>query len=111
MPAPTALLYAVLFAAPPAFDPAHLAPYFADGPAAAAARRFRVEDWPGAARGFDDYLKKRPRAADRAQAQFMAAYALSRAGRFLDAAKRLDALAKSYPLLADYHHLYAARAY
>ncbi len=110
MPAPTAVLVIALFAAPASFDPAQSRPYFADGPAAAAARRFRVEDWAGAAKLFDAYLAA-ARAPDRAQAQFMAAYALSRAGRFLDAAKRFDALVKSYPLLADYHRLYASRAY
>jgi soluble lytic murein transglycosylase len=97
-------------AVPPKLDPASAAPYFSSGPAADAMRRFRVEDWAGAAQKLDEYLAAHEKAPDREQAAFVAAYALSRAGRFADAARRFDGLVKSYPLLADYHRVYAARA-
>src|SRR5687767_10944916 len=95
----------------PAFDPARARPYFAEGPAAEAMSRFRVEDFSASAQKFDAYLAKNPNAKDREQARFVAAYALSRAGKFAEAARRFDGLAQSYPLLADYHRVYAARAY
>ena len=95
---------------PPSFDPALARPYFASGPAAQAMARLRVEDWAGAAKGLLAYLAASPHADDRLQASFMAAYAASKAGRFLDAAKRFDELVATYPLLVDYHRVYAARA-
>ncbi|MSP59775.1 MAG: hypothetical protein EXR72_05430 [Myxococcales bacterium] len=105
------------FAAPPrapSFDPAQAAPYFSDratGAGATAMERFHVEDWAGAAKQFDAYLAAHPRADDRRQAAFLGAYALSKSGRFPEAAERFDGLVKSYPLLADYHLVYAARAW
>ena len=96
---------------PVAFDPAAAPPWFATGPAAEASARFRVEDFAGAAKRFGDYLAAHPRAADRNEAAFMEALALSRAGRFLDAARRFDELSARFPLLADYERLYAAHAY
>ena len=98
-------------AAAPSFDPAALRPYFTDGEAKEARRRFQVEDWPAAAAGFDAYGKSHPKAADRLQARFLAAWAHSKAGRFPEAAKRFAALGRDYPLLADHHHLHAARAF
>jgi len=97
---------------PPAFDPDAAKPYFADGPAAAAMRRLRAEDWAGAARGFQEYLAslQRSKAADAAPARFLAAWALSKSGRFTEAAELFDGLVRDYPLLADYERLYAARA-
>ena len=98
----------------PSFDPDAAAPYFAGGAESARAveamRRFRVEDWPGAARLFDQALKEKA-LPHREQAAFLAALARFRAGDFLDAATRFDALPSSYKLLLDYHHLYAARAF
>ena len=94
----------------PSFDPASATPYFASGPAAEARRRFAVQDWLAAAQQFDAWRKASPKSADRLQAQFLAAYALSRAGRFVAAAERFDELVASYPLLADHHRLMAARA-
>jgi soluble lytic murein transglycosylase len=96
---------------PVAFDPALARPYFASGPAAEAMARFRVEDWAGAAKGFEAYVAAQPKADDHLQATFMSALAASKAGRFLDAARRFDELTTSYPLLADYHRVYAARAW
>jgi soluble lytic murein transglycosylase len=97
-------------AAPPGFDPAQATPYFASGPAAEARRHLLQEEWAAAAEGFAAYVREHPQAADAPQAGFLAAYAASRAGQYAEAVRRFDALAKSYPLLADYHRLYAARA-
>jgi soluble lytic murein transglycosylase len=99
-------------AAPPVtFSVDDAAPYFADGPAAEAARHLRLEEWGAAADGFAAYVAKHPKARDLAQARFLLGYAAHRAGRFAVAAAELDALAPAYPLLADYCRLYAARAY
>jgi soluble lytic murein transglycosylase len=102
---------AVSAADPPAgFQPADAAPYFADGPAAAAAAKLRLQEWSAAASGFSAYLRAHPRASDGKQAAFLAAYAALKAGDFAQAATRFDALQHSYPLLADYHRVWAARA-
>jgi soluble lytic murein transglycosylase len=93
------------------FQPEHSTPYFASGPAQAAAAELRLEEWGKAAKDFADYLKKKPHAADARQAQFVLAWAELKAGRFNDAAIHFDGLAKSYPLLADYLHAYGARAH
>ncbi len=92
------------------FKPAEAAPYFAEGAAAEAAARLRLEEYGAAAKGFDDYLRKHPHAADHKQALFLLAYAELKAGQLNNAAQHFDALIKSYPLLADYHRTWAARA-
>jgi soluble lytic murein transglycosylase len=97
-------------AAPARFKPEDAAPYFAAGPAAEAAARLRLEEWVQAAKGFELYLQKHSRAADHKQAQFLHAYAELKAGQFANAARDFDLLVKSYPLLADYHRTWAARA-
>src|SRR5436190_14973958 len=43
---------------PVPFDARWLTPYFAQGAAAAAAERFRLEDWKGAAAGFEKVASK-----------------------------------------------------
>lgn len=96
---------------PVSFDPTAATPYFADGPAAAAAADLRLEDWSGAATGFGAYVKAHPHARDGKQASFLCAYAELKAGRFNEAAARFDALVKPYPLLGDYERLFAARAH
>lgn len=96
---------------PVAFDPTATTPYFASGPAADAAAALRLEDWNKAAQGFAAYVKAHPHARDARQARFLLAYAELKAGRFNDAATHFDALAKSYPLLADYDRVFAARAH
>jgi soluble lytic murein transglycosylase len=98
-------------AAPPTFRGEDATPYFADGPAAEAARHLRLEEWAAAADGFAAYVAKHPKARDLVQARFLGGIAAHRAGRFTVAAAELDALAPHYPLLADYCRLYAARAY
>ena len=95
-----------------AFDPAAAAPYFSEGgPGAQAASDLRLEDWNKAATGFATYLKTRGRLRDGKQASFLMAYAELKAGRFNDAAQHFEGLVKPYPLLVDYHHLFAARAH
>ncbi len=96
---------------PVAFDPTSEAPYFAAGPAAAAAADLRLEDWNGAATGFAAYVKAHAHAKDAKQAMFLLAYAELKAGKLNDAATHFDGLVKSYPLLVDYERVYAARAH
>ena len=98
-------------AKPVAFDPTAEAPYFADGPAAAAAAHLRLEDWSQAASGFAAYLKAHPKAKDAKQSTFLLGYAELKAGRFNEAAAHFDGLVKSYPLLAEYERIFAARAH
>jgi soluble lytic murein transglycosylase len=108
------LLPAAAFASEPrpvAFDPTAEAPYFADGPAAQAAADLRLEDWAAAATGFAGYLKAHGKAKDAKQASFLLAYAELKAGRFNEAAQHFDAMVKSYPLLAEYERVFAARAH
>src|SRR5690242_12020102 len=96
---------------PVAFDPTAEAPYFAEGPAAAAAANLRLEDWNAAATGFAAYVKAHPHAKDARQASFLLAYAELKGGRFNEAAQHFDALVKAYPLLAEYERVFAARAH
>ena len=93
------------------FVPADADPYFRTGPAAEAAARLRLEEYPAAAQGLEDYLKRHPKAIDAPQAAFLAGYAALKAGQFDAAAARFDGLGVRYPLLSDYHQLYAARAH
>jgi soluble lytic murein transglycosylase len=96
------------------FKPAEAAPYFGPGSdpiASDAAARLRLEEYAAAAKGFETYLKKKPHAPDHKQAMFLLAYAELKAGQFNNAAQHFDALGKAYPLLADYHRAWAARAH
>jgi soluble lytic murein transglycosylase len=92
------------------FTPADADPYFRGGPAAAAAAHLRLEEYGAAAQGFEEYRTKHPKAPDVKQAAFLGGYAALKAGQFEAAATRFDELSESYPLLADYHKLYGARA-
>jgi soluble lytic murein transglycosylase len=98
-------------AAPPAFHPDDAAPYFATGSVAEAASKLRQEDWVAAVKGFTDYIAQHPRAKDVHQAEFLRAYAELKSGQLAQAAAHFDALSKVYPLLADYHRLWGARAH
>jgi soluble lytic murein transglycosylase len=93
------------------FSPEQAAPYFATGPAAEAAAHLRLEEFTAAAKGFAEYVKRHPKAKDANQARFALAYAELKAGAFNDAAGHFDALVKPYPLLADYHRTWSARAH
>ncbi|HEY3352989.1 MAG TPA: transglycosylase SLT domain-containing protein [Polyangia bacterium] len=94
---------------PAAFDPATLTPYFERGPAQAAMARFVAGDHQAAAALFGAYAEAHPQAADRPQAQFLQAVALMRLEQWERAAALFRALDTSYPLLAPYHAIYAAR--
>jgi soluble lytic murein transglycosylase len=106
----TAAIAVPAVAAPASFHPDDAAPYFAAGPAADAAARLRLEEWPAAAKGFTDYLAKHPRAKDKLPAAFLRAYAELKSGQHNLAATHFDELVKPYALLADYSHLWGARA-
>jgi soluble lytic murein transglycosylase len=93
------------------FTPADADPYFRTGPAAEAAAHLRLEEYAAAAAGFEAYLVRHGKAPDANQAAFLAAFAALKAGQFNPAAERFDALVAKYPLLADHHALYAARAH
>jgi soluble lytic murein transglycosylase len=111
---------------PIAFDPRSATPYFSDDEPAAgtrgagtdqrrangaqAAADLRLEDFAKAAQGFAAYLKTR-HPKDAKQATFLLAYAELKAGRLNEAAAHFDSLVKTYPLLLDYHFLFAARAH
>ena len=66
-------------------------------PAAEAATRMRLEEFASAAKGFDDYVRRQPKAADARQARFLAGYAELRTGQFNAAAARFDGLLEDYP--------------
>src|SRR5262249_14971991 len=106
----TALAAVSAHPTPVVFDPAGATPYFAEGPAAAAAAKLRLEEYAAATTLFADYLARHRRAPDRNQASFLLAYAELKRGNFRAATQRFDALLRSYPLLADYHLVWAARA-
>jgi soluble lytic murein transglycosylase len=121
-----AFLYALLAAAPagakPArraqesgpkpvpFDSRWLEPYFASGPLRAAVERYRLEDWSDAAEGLTKALRKLPKgAADRLPARYLLAHARMNQGQHEAAGQIFEELYKSYPRLAPYHALNAAR--
>jgi soluble lytic murein transglycosylase len=93
------------------FEPSDAEPYFRTGPAAEAGARLRLQEYAAAAQGFEDYLKRYPKAVDAQQAAFLAGYAALKAGQFDAAARRFDALSDKYDLLIEYHRLYGARAH
>src|SRR5262245_38701482 len=99
------LAAAPVFATPPTAAPVDLAPYFPAGSdGGSAASSLRLEQWAAAADGFAPLAAKSPQAA------FLCGYAELKARRYAPAATRFDALVAAYPLLADYHRLFAARA-
>jgi soluble lytic murein transglycosylase len=92
------------------FERQWLEPFFTKGPTAAAAERFRLEDWAGAAAGFDKALAQLPATApERAPARFMLALARMNQGQWAEAGAIFESLAETYPLLGPYHAYYAAR--
>jgi soluble lytic murein transglycosylase len=93
------------------FTPSDAEPYFPSGAAAEAAAKLRREEFSEAANAFSEYVRTAPRARDLRQATFLTGYAELKAGQFNAAAARFDALIVTYPLLADYHRLYGARAH
>jgi soluble lytic murein transglycosylase len=101
----------VASASPPVFHPEDAAPYFSTGAAAEAASKLRLEEWAAAVKGFTTYIAQHPKAKDVHQAEFLRAYAELKTGQLNAAADHFDALIKDYPLLADYHRLWGARAH
>ena len=91
------------------FDPSKAAvPYFATGPQKDAADALARQDWRSCAGAFSRVALKDKKL--RTQAEFDGAYCAWKAGDFRAAAKSFDALAQSYPILADHARLYAAEA-
>src|SRR5690606_1752616 len=98
---------------PVALTPEMAAPYFADGPAAEAAKRFAIEDWRAARDGFAAYLAGDAAPTDpveRARVRLLIAVADANLGAWADAAAGFEHAAAQLPLLADYAHHHAARA-
>ncbi len=96
---------------PVAFDRRWLEPFFSATPGLrAAAEKFRVEDWKGAATDFAALLPKLPRLSpDQHPAQFALATARMNLGEWAKAGALFEDLWTVYPLLAPYHAYNAAR--
>jgi soluble lytic murein transglycosylase len=95
---------------PVKFDSRWLEPYFTSGPVRAAVERYRLEDWSDAAEGLTKALKKLPKSAsDRLPARYLLAHARMNQGQYETAGQIFEELFKSYPRLAPYHALNAAR--
>jgi len=90
-------------------------PYFADGVAAEASARFALEDWSGARARFRRYLADTDDStldeSQRARVRLMIALCDAKLRNWADAAKGFDVAASAMPLLADFAHYNAARAY
>lgn len=112
-----------------AFDPQSLTPFFPTGPLAQAVLRLRIGDGAGAHAALAQGTQAGTPApaltelTSDVRARFLLAISTLRAAQALSAtrpsdsetlakqaAEHLEALGKSYPLLASYHHLYAAQA-
>jgi soluble lytic murein transglycosylase len=92
------------------FDSHWLEPYFTSGPMRAAAERFRLDDWTGAAEKLGKALAGLPKKApDRLPGRFLLALARMNLGQWDAAGALFEELHASYPLLAPYHAYYAAR--
>ncbi len=97
-------------AEPLRFDRHWLEPYFASGPAAAAAERFRREDWRGAVVKLGEAARGMPvGSSERAAARYLEALAHTELGEWSAARDLFEQLYQSYPVLAPYHALEAAR--
>lgn len=87
-------------------------PYFASGPARAAADRFALEDWAGARRGFAALLrgKHAARGEMRARVVLMIALCDAELGHHTDAARGFRKSLAAMPLLSDWLNYQAARS-
>jgi soluble lytic murein transglycosylase len=111
-PAPAAPRLAAPQKAPLTVDMA--APYFGAGAARHAAERFALEDWQAARQGFARYLDEsgqRLDRADRARVMLLMAEADARLGQWTRATRGFARAAGDLPLIADYIHYQAARAF
>ena len=93
----------------PAFQQQWLTPYLQQGKVAAARQALVARKPAEAARRLSRYLARKD-APWRLQARFLLGHAYLRTGRYRKAAKLFGALWRQYPLLADYHLFYEARA-
>ncbi len=87
------------------------APWFTSGPASQAAARFALEDWSAARRGFATALKKEKDAAMRARLALMIALCDAELGQDAAAAAGFEKALAGLPVLSDWIHFQAARAY
>lgn len=98
--------------APDAFDPRWLTPYFAADPLRAAAAAWRAGDARAAAQRLELALKQTPHASpEREPARYLLALSRERLGDLAGAAALFEELAATYPMLAPYHRLRAARCH
>jgi soluble lytic murein transglycosylase len=96
--------------APIAFDRRWLEPYFASGPRAKAAERFRSGDFVGASRDLARILAGLPKSSsERGPLRYLLALSLLGQSSWEAAGKIFEDLWSSYPLLAPYHAYQAAR--
>ncbi len=89
-------------------------PYFASGPAAEAHAQFRLERWSAARDGFSSYLTaagSQLSGDQRARIELLIGLCDAALGNWQAAAKGLAHAAEELPLIADYIHFQAARAY
>jgi soluble lytic murein transglycosylase len=104
-------------AQPAALSAELVAPYFQEGVVRAAAERFALEDWPAARAGFAAQLATAQRAtpppsdADQARLRLLMAEADTRLGEWSRAAEGFVFAARHLPLIRDYIHYQAARAF
>jgi len=92
------------------FDGRWLEPYFATGAAAKAATRFRNGDFTGASRELARVVAGLPRSSSaRNPARYLHALSLMNLASWQEAGELFEELWSSYPLLAPYHALHAAR--
>jgi len=89
------------------------ASYFADGPAAAAAERFALEDWKAARAGFAGLMRHKPfnRGEERARVELMIALCDGHLDRHADAARGFVAALRGLPALSDWLSYQAARSF
>ncbi len=93
-----------------AFDKRWMEPYFTSGPLQAAAERFRLDDWGGAATAFTKALLRMPHGhGEYLPARFVLAIARMNLNEWPVAGAIFEDLFATYPLLAPYHAAYAAR--
>ncbi|WP_428261145.1 transglycosylase SLT domain-containing protein [Haliangium sp.] len=116
IPSPAAAAPAPAAPSPPASLTADtVAPYFRDGLAGEAAKRFALEDWRAARDGFAAHLGAAHAAPmderEQARLRLLIAIADTHLDAWERAAEGFSFAAERLPLIADYIHYHAARAY
>ncbi len=90
------------------------APYFATGPAGAAAKRFALHDWKAARDGFAAYLRGPGKRADektRARAKVLRGISHAKLRAWGKSAADFESALRVLPVISDYLHYQAARAH